>query len=87
MRSAFRHGHSPSRPRLRLVIQNTRPTSATALQGSELKEALLGRIFGYGAVVRSGRLLPTDLACRLAGALVQVAQKKSFLGEVAGKLN
>jgi DNA polymerase phi len=55
------------------------------LQGSELRDALLGRIFGYAAVVRSGRPLPPDLAAGMVAALVQSAQKKSFLREVAGE--
>lgn len=55
-----------------------------SLQGSELRDALLGRIFGYAAVARSGRPLPADLAASMAAGLVAAAQKKSFLREAAG---
>ncbi len=57
---------------------------ATPVQGSELRDALLGRIFGYAAVARSGRPLPADLAASMADGLVAAAQKKSFLREAAG---
>lgn len=58
---------------------------APPLQGSELRDALLGRIFGYAAVARSGRAIPADLAAGMAAGLVAAAQKKSFLREAAGE--
>jgi hypothetical protein len=61
------------------------PSHPILLQGTELRDALLGRIFGYAAVIRSGRTLPDDLANSMAAGLVQAAQKKSFLREVAGE--
>lgn len=60
------------------------PPCHPVVQGSELRDALLGRIFGYAAVVRSGRPLPAALASNLAAGLVAAAAKKSFLREVTG---
>ena len=55
------------------------------LQGTDLRDALLGRIFGYAVVVRSGKTLPAELAASMAVGLVQAAHKKSFLREASGK--
>ena len=46
---------------------------------------LLGQVFGYGAVVRSGLALDAGAAREVAAALVGIAEKKSFLREVAGE--
>ena len=59
-------------------------TTSHPPQGADLRDALLGRIFGYAAVVRSGRALPPALARSLAAGLVAAAAKKSFLREVSG---
>ena len=55
-------------------------------QGIELRDELLGRIFGYAAVARCGRPLPAELATHVAAALVAAAAKKSFLRELSGAL-
>ena len=54
------------------------------MQGSEARDALLGRAFGFSAVVRAGRAVAGS-ACtaQLATALVSLMQAKAFLREVA----
>ena len=55
-------------------------------QGGDAKDALLGRVFAYAAVARSGRLGGRGVgaadAARVAGALVDAMRRKSFLREV-----
>jgi hypothetical protein len=55
------------------------------LQGTDLRDALLGRVFGYAAVLRSGQPVGGKLAAGMAAGLLAAAQKKSFLREVAGE--
>lgn len=55
-------------------------------QGTDAKDALLGRVFAYAAVARSGRVggdsaEPAESA-RVAAALVDAMQRKTFLREV-----
>lgn len=76
----------PPARRLQPCHRLSQPLSHRSLQGTDLRDALLGRIFGYAAVVRSGRPLPAGLAVSLAEGLVTTAAKKSFLREVAGAL-
>jgi hypothetical protein len=56
------------------------------VQGGEARDMLLGQVFGFGAIVRSGLSIDAAAAHDMATALVHVADKKSFLREVAGKL-
>ena len=55
-------------------------------QGGDAKDALLGRVFAYAAVARSGRLGGRGAgaadAARVASALVDAMRRKSFLREV-----
>jgi DNA polymerase phi len=51
------------------------------VQGSDVRDALLGRVFGCAAVVRSGRVGGDGVAAQLATQLVSLAQRKSFLTE------
>ena len=54
------------------------------LQGSDVREGSLGCIFGYSAIIRSGRAQKDEsLASKLAEALLALLQSKSFLGEVS----
>ncbi|GAB4814705.1 hypothetical protein N2152v2_001751 [Parachlorella kessleri] len=54
-----------------------------ATQGGEQRDMLLGQIFGFGAVVRSGLALDAAAGREIAAGLVHVAEKKSFLREAA----
>ena len=56
---------------------------ACALQGSDAKDALLGRIFGYSALSQAGRGASNAVADRLATSLMAVMGRKSFLREAA----
>ena len=53
------------------------------MQGSEAHDQLLGRVFGYAAVIRAGHIQEGQLASRCATALIGIANKKSFLPELA----
>ncbi len=50
-----------------------------------MRDALLGQVFGLGAIVRSGISIDAAAAREIATVLVQIADKKSFLTEVAGE--
>ncbi len=52
-------------------------------QGSDAKDALLGRIFGYSAFSQAGRAADNATADRLAASLISVMGRKSFLREAA----
>ncbi|GLC57322.1 hypothetical protein PLESTB_001211700 [Pleodorina starrii] len=56
------------------------------LRGGDAKETLLGRMFGYGALLRSGLPLEQSLLCRLFNGLIQCGLRKSFLRECAAAL-
>ena len=49
----------------------------------DARDALLGRLFGCAAVVRSGRVQDSPLAVKLLQYLLEVAASKSFLKEAA----
>jgi len=53
------------------------------VQGSDAKDALLGRIFGYSAFSQAGRGADIAVANRLVASLISVMGKKSFLREAA----
>ena len=52
-------------------------------QGSDAKDALLGRIFGYSAFSEAGRGSDNATADRLVASLISVMGRKSFLREAA----
>ena len=54
-----------------------------ATQGSDAKDALLGRIFGYSAFSQAGRAAENATADRLVASLISVMGRKSFLREAA----
>ena len=56
------------------------------LQGSEVRDALLGHLFGLAAVVRAGRVAEEAPALRMAALLLKLAGKKVFLREVAASV-
>ncbi len=56
------------------------------LQGSEMRDALLGHLFGLAAVVRAGRVTEEAPALRMAALLLKLAGKKVFLREVAASV-
>ena len=58
----------------------------TCLQGSEMRDALLGHLFGLAAVVRAGRVAEEAPALRMAALLLKLAGKKVFLREVAASV-
>lgn len=53
------------------------------MQGSDARDALLGRIFGYSAFAQAGRALDNTVADRLMASLISVMGRKSFLREAA----
>ena len=53
------------------------------MQGSDAKDALLGRIFGYSAFSQAGRGASNVVADRLAASLIAAMGRKSFLREAA----
>lgn len=61
-----------------------RPALAPRAQGGEQRDMLLGQIFGYGAVVRSGKAVDAETAREMVEALARAGAKKSFLQEAAG---
>ena len=56
------------------------------LQGSEMRDALLGHLFGLAAVVRAGRVTEEAPTLRMAALLLKLAGKKVFLREVAASV-
>jgi len=54
-----------------------------SMKGNEVRDVLLGRVFGTGAIVRSGAVADASEAAVIAQELVAVANKKSFLKEAA----
>ena len=47
---------------------------------------MLGKVFGYAAVVRSEQRIDQDTAAKCAEGLIQIANKKSFLRELAANV-
>ncbi len=56
------------------------------LQGSEAHDQLLGQVFGYAAIIRSGLKIEQPTAVTCAEGLTQIANKKSFLKELAANV-
>lgn len=54
-------------------------------QGRDLRDVLLGRVFGAAALVRSGRQLGASQAATLVAGLLEAAKKKAFCKELAGE--
>lgn len=53
-----------------------------SLKGAELRDLLLGQVFGYAALIRSGVDI-SNIASKLADALVNLLKRKVFLREAA----
>lgn len=54
------------------------------LQGSDARDASLGRVFGLSSIIRSGRAKhDSALALNLASQLLSLQRSKSFLAEVS----
>ncbi|XP_045811731.1 rDNA transcriptional regulator pol5-like [Trifolium pratense] len=73
---------------LKLVVDLLEVTSS--MKGQEAKDCLLGRLFAYGALVRSGRLIHewsmdknTPYIKEFVGILISLASKKRYLQEPA----
>lgn len=75
---------------LKLIEELLEVTSS--MKGQEAREGLLGRLFAYGAIVRSGRLATeaftgldkgSGLAKDITQYLLMLAEKKSFMREPA----
>lgn len=47
---------------------------------------MLGKVFGYAAVVRCEQRIDQDTAAKCAEGLIQIANKKSFLRELAANV-
>ena len=58
-------------------------SSVLQSQGSDARDALLGRIFGYTAVFQAGRGGSFGAAARLADALLAAMRQRAFLREAA----
>ncbi len=56
------------------------------LQGSEAHDQLLGQVFGYAAIIRSGLHIDQPTAVTCAEGLTHIANKKSFLRELAANV-
>lgn len=56
------------------------------LQGAEAHDLMLGKIFGYAAIVRCKRPIDQANATKCAEGLVQIGNKKSFLRELAANV-
>lgn len=56
------------------------------LQGSEAHDQLLGQVFGYAAIIRSGLHIDQATAVTCAEGLTLIANKKSFLRELAANV-
>ncbi|KAK9814621.1 hypothetical protein WJX72_008822 [[Myrmecia] bisecta] len=54
-----------------------------SMKGSDAKDILLGKLFGYAAVVRAQSITDADLAVRVASVLVQIGDSRSFVKEAA----
>ncbi|CAM6089353.1 unnamed protein product [Calypogeia fissa] len=73
---------------LNMVDKHLEVTSA--MKGQESRDALLGQLFAYGALVRSSRVIGTastveqqELAKEVTERLLSLAKKKTFLQEAA----
>ncbi|DBB02081.1 TPA: DNA-directed DNA polymerase [Trebouxia sp. C0004] len=55
-------------------------------KGSEAHDQLLGQVFGYAAIIRSGLQIDQQTAVTCAEGLTHIANKKSFLRELAANV-
>ncbi|DBB15045.1 TPA: hypothetical protein ACH3X3_004628 [Trebouxia sp. C0006] len=75
-----------------LSINEVLATMASELEvsgqanGSEAHDQLLGQVFGYAAIIRSGLHLDQPTAVTCAEGLTHIANKKSFLRELAANV-
>ncbi|KAL3690685.1 hypothetical protein R1sor_004336 [Riccia sorocarpa] len=76
---------------IKMVEKNLEITAS--MKGPEVRDALLGQLFAYGAVVRSSRVLgqaekpdQQELAKEVTQQLLSLAKKKTFLREPAAYL-
>lgn len=54
------------------------------MQGSDARDAALGRVFGYSALIRSGRMQgDSSLSAKVASALLSLLLSKSWLAEIS----
>lgn len=56
------------------------------MQGTEAHDQMLGKVFGYAAIVRCKRPVDQETAVKCAEGLVHIANKKSFLRELAANV-
>ncbi|WCJ18168.1 DNA polymerase V family [Euphorbia peplus] len=68
---------------LKLIVELLEVSSS--MKGQEIKDCLLGRLFSYGALARSGRLPDTDnpLLTEFTVALLDLVKEKQYLREPA----
>jgi len=64
-----------------LSLLRTILDAPSSIKGTELRDLLLGQVFGYAAVIRSGITLSTDDTAAVAQHIVGLSLKKSFLRE------
>ncbi|KAL3158646.1 hypothetical protein ABBQ32_011390 [Trebouxia sp. C0010 RCD-2024] len=55
-------------------------------KGTEAHDQMLGKIFGFAAIVRCKRAMDQETATKCAEGLIQIANKKSFLRELAANV-
>ena len=65
-----------------LCVQNALLES----QGTEAHDQMLGKVFGYAAIVRCKRPIDQETAVKCTEGLVHIANKKSFLRELAANV-
>lgn len=56
------------------------------MQGTEAHDQMLGKVFGYAAIVRCKRPVDQETAVKCVEGLVHIANKKSFLRELAANV-
>ncbi|XP_023744837.1 uncharacterized protein LOC111892992 [Lactuca sativa] len=67
---------------LKLIVDLLEVSSS--MKGQEIKDCLLGRLFAYGALARSGRLIQeSEYIKEFTGAVITLATKKRYLQEPA----
>ncbi|KAL3135482.1 hypothetical protein ABBQ38_005962 [Trebouxia sp. C0009 RCD-2024] len=55
-------------------------------KGTEAHDQMLGKVFGFAAIVRCKRAIDQETATKCAEGLIQIANKKSFLRELAANV-
>ena len=56
------------------------------MQGTEAHDQLLGQVFGYAAIIRSGQRIDQETAVKCAQGLTHIASKKAFLRELTANV-